>query len=183
MKNLIIRKAKLIDIPEVVDIQITGWQEAYKGIIDDDYLESLNLEREKRIKKLENNYSNGNFIVAELDNEIVGFCRYVNSNEFSKEVKNADCELTVLYVKPSLKNNGIGSALFKHVINEMNDLNKNLMILWCFKDNTLSIKFYEKMGGIIISEKTKVIGNEEKVEVCFSYNIKELVMNDKLKTK
>lgn len=35
MDNLIIRNVKVDDIPAVVDINITGWQAAYQGIIDD----------------------------------------------------------------------------------------------------------------------------------------------------
>ena len=35
MENVIIRNIEEKDIPSVVDIQISGWQIAYKGIIDD----------------------------------------------------------------------------------------------------------------------------------------------------
>lgn len=49
MKDIIIRNIKDEDIPSVVDIQINGWKMAYKGIIDDKYLNSMN--RDERIKK------------------------------------------------------------------------------------------------------------------------------------
>lgn len=176
MDNLIIRNVKQEDIPSVVDINITGWQTAYQGIIDNQYLDNLDSEREQRIVKMKNNYMSGGFIVAELDNQVVGFCRYVDNNNFSPTIVDADCELTVIYVKPNLKGCGIGSKLFEYVLNEFSKLNKNLMVLWCFKDNEPTIKFYEKMGGRIIGEKAKEHGGKENTEVCFAYNIKELMI-------
>lgn len=84
---------------------------------------------------MKSNYMSDGFIVAELDNEVVGFCRYVDNNNFSPTITEADCELTVIYVKPNLKGGGIGSKLFEYVLNEFFKLNKSLMVLWCFKDN------------------------------------------------
>ena len=48
------------------------------------------------------------------------------------------------------------------------------MIIWCLKENYSSRKFYEKMGGTIIGEKTINFGNKDYMEVGFLYNIKEL---------
>lgn len=49
MENIIIRNIEEKDIPSVVDIQINGWKSAYKGIIDDNVLNSMN--RDERIEK------------------------------------------------------------------------------------------------------------------------------------
>lgn len=169
MENIIIRNVKKEDIPEVVDIQITGWQTAYKGIIDDLFLNSMN--REERIKQRNEDYHKGGFIVAELDKEIIGFCRFTDSNRFSPETPEADCELSGLYVKPNLKNNGIGTKMFQYVLEEFKGQNKTKMIIWCLKDNYPSRKFYEKMGGKVIKERSITIDNKDYMEVGFEYNI------------
>lgn len=169
MENVIIRIIKKEDIPEVVDIQISGWQTAYKGIIDDSFLNSMN--REERIKQRYEDYTKGGFIVAELDKEIVGFCRFIGSNTFSPETPKVDCELLGLYVKPTLKNNGIGTKIFQYVIKEFKNQNKTKMIIWCLKDNFPSRNFYEKMGGKVIKERPITIGNKDYIEVGFEYNI------------
>ena len=172
MKNIVIRNVKKEDIPFVVDIKIKGWQNAYKGIIDDEYLNNLNNEYDSRIQKMEKSFMNNGFIIAELDNQVVGFCRYVFDNSFSSEIANADCELSALYVKPELKGNGIGTLLFEYATNEFKNQNKQSMVLWCLKDNERSKKFYTKMGGKIINEKIMTIGNKEYMEVCFVYDMK-----------
>ena len=169
MENIIIRNIEEKDIPNVVDIQVNGWKTAYKGIIDDNVLNSMN--RDERIKKRSNDYKENGFIVAEINNEIVGFCRYTYNNEFTPDMQDIDCEITALYVKPNLKYNGIGTKLFQFVINEFKSKNKTKMILWCLKDNEPSKKFYTKMGGEIIKERAIEIGKKEYLEVGFEYNI------------
>lgn len=169
MENIILRNIEKEDIPAIVDIQISGWQTAYKGIVDDLFLNAMN--REERIKQRFQDYNQGGFIVAKLNTQIVGYCRYVNSNTLSPETPEADCELSALYVKPNLKSNGIGTKMFQYVINEFKTQNKTKMIIWCLKDNYPSRNFYEKMGGKIIKERPITIGNKDYVEVGFSYNI------------
>lgn len=169
MEDITIRNIEEKDIPDVVNIQIDGWKSAYKGIIDDSVLNSMN--RNERIEKRRNDYKENGFIVAELNNKAVGFCRYTDSNIFTRDISDIDCELLALYVKPSLKYNGIGTKLFQFVINDFKSKNKTNMILWCLKDNEPSKKFYIKMGGEIIKERTIEIGGKEYLEVGFLYNI------------
>lgn len=169
MENIIIRNIEKEDIPAVVDIQIAGWQTAYKGIVDDSYLNSMN--REEKIRRRNDDYHQGGFIVAEIDKEIVGFCRYVDDNSFSPQFSEIDCELLALYVKPDLKNNGIGSKMLRYVLNEFKRQNKTKMVIWCLKDNFPSRKFYEKMGGKLLEEKTIMIGDRDYTEVGFIYEV------------
>ena len=37
MQNIVIRPIERQEIPAIVDIQINGWETAYKGIIADDF--------------------------------------------------------------------------------------------------------------------------------------------------
>lgn len=169
--DIIIRNVRKEDLPSVVDIKITGWQSAYKGIVDDTYLNNLSNERETRIAKMEKNYMTNGFIVAESNGEVVGFCRYIFDNSFSPEIENIDCELCAIYVRKDLKYSGIGTKMFNYVVNEFKKNNKTKMVLWCLKDNEPSKKFYTKMGGKIIKEKNVDIGDEQYIECCFEYDI------------
>lgn len=126
---------------------------------------------EKQIEKRKKDYKNNGFIVAEMNNEIVGFCRYVDNNERTKEIKNADCELMAIYVKSSLKQREIGKKLFNYVKNKFKNMGKTKMVLWCLKDNFPSRKFYEKMGRKLVGEKMITFGNKDYPEVAFEYNL------------
>ena len=53
-----IRKATHEDIPSIVDIKINGWKSAYKGIIDDEFLNSM--KKDTYIKRMHDNYKKTN---------------------------------------------------------------------------------------------------------------------------
>lgn len=166
--ELIIRNVKKEDLEQVAEIIVTGWKTAYKGIIDDNYLNSLTIE--KRYNKLLGNYLEDEFIVAELNGEIVGFSRYTLYNK-SNEIKNVDGEIFSIYVRPRLKRKGIGTAIFTYVMNQYKNNGNKSIILGCFKENYQSRAFYEKMGGKVIYEKQVERGEKEYPEVFYNYII------------
>lgn len=169
MDEIIIRNATRDDIGIVVDIQVSGWQTAYKGIVDDEYLNSMS--KEEKIKKREEDFDSCGFIVAEINGKVVGFCRYIDSNENNKEVEDIDCELLALYVDYRMKNKGIGRRLFTYVTDEFKRKNKKKMILWCFKDNESAKGFYVKMGGKLSNEKAIEFGGKKYLEIAFEYDL------------
>ena len=69
MQNIIIRNVKKEDLWSVSSIVVEGWKSAYRGIIDDEFLDSLKVEDNynRRLK----DYQENGFIVAEIDNEVV----------------------------------------------------------------------------------------------------------------
>lgn len=173
MNEIIIRPLSNEDVVGAANIKINGWNSAYKGIIDENHLNSLDLD--VQIKKFEKCVGDNNFIVAIKNNEVVGFCRFVFNNSLSPNIDYIDCELSAIYVHPELKGNGIGTKMFNYVLNEFDNNNKEKMILWCLQDNINSIEFYKHMGGIIKEIKSVLIGDKEYREVGIVYNIKELI--------
>lgn len=162
---MIIRKMEIEDIKQVVDINIACWKRVYKGIIDDNYLKSI--DREGRIKRNIERFNNSNYIVVEDEGEIIGFCRYGEC----RDDEEYDSEIIALYVNPNMLKQGIGKLMFEYVVNEFKSQGKKKMIIWCLKENYNSRKFYEKMGGKIVGEKLAEIGKKKYAEVGFGYDI------------
>ena len=168
--DIIIRTATIDDAEKVAKIKIEGWQTAYRGIIDDNFLDNMDINEE--IEKRKNNIENGvDVIVAELNNEIVGFCLYRNYIKDPESYPNANCELSSLYVKSSLKRKGIGTKLMQHVIHKLQNQGKTQMILGCLKANYPSRAFYEKMGGKVLKTEKIIFGNKEYEEIIYEYDI------------
>ena len=163
-----IRQAKLDDVEAISTIKVKGWQNAYKDIIDNEYLDNMNIERV--IRKNRENFSKQNFIVAEMNQIVVGFCGYGYNYENNTE---ADCELIGIYVKPELKRNGIGRELIKYVIDECKNAGRRKLILWCLKRNYLAREFYEAMGGIASSIRWKLIGENQYEMISYLYELKD----------
>lgn len=165
---MIIRNVTEKDLPDVVDIQIAGWRTAYRSIIDDEILDTIN--REERLARRRKDWRDTGFIVAEKDGEVVGFCRYIDNNSYSSDY-DVDCELMAIYLRPDVKRQGIGCKLFNYVADEFRRQGKKKMILWCLKDNQASRRFYEAMGGTLGGEKTFETGGKSFPEIAYLYDL------------
>lgn len=165
-----IRKAKIEDSNNIAKLIIKGWQTAYKGLINQGFLDSMKEdEMSKGWKKsiFSQNESN-NIYVYEKENKILGVIRFgkvADQNDI-----NHNAEIHVLYVEPKLKRNGIGSKLFDYAKNYFIEHNMKKLIIWCLKGNEPSIEFYKKMGGKIVSEREAKVHNIELEEVGLEYN-------------
>ena len=174
MEEIIIRKAQKEDLKYVAEVNVITWKKAYKGIIEQDFLDNISIEkRYENILKHQNDENSSKLIVAEINGEIVGFCRYMEGNDYSDEYKDIECEIKALYVNPQYKRIGIGKKLMNYVKMEFKERGLEKMILWCLKENHPSRAFYEKMGGTLCGEKTTEIGGKEYKEVGYIYNVQK----------
>jgi len=169
MSEIIIREARIEDLEVVSTIQVRSWQTAYRGVIDDKYLDNMDIK--SKIEKRKEDFNQYGFIVAELNSEVVGFCRFDYYN-IPKE-DDIDCELNALYVKPEMKRNGIGKKLMQYVINEFKSLKKRRMIVWCLKENFSGRAFYEAMGGKSSENKIMEFGGKEYEVISYLYDLQD----------
>ena len=170
MDNLVIRKMEYKDIESVANIKVSSWRLSYKGIIDDEYLDNMDIN--SYIEKRREDYNKSLYYVAELDGKVVGFSRY---DDRLRQVngKNIGGEIYALYVDPNMKRMGIGRALVNKIEEEFKEKGITSFIIWCLKDNEPSKIFYRKIGGVEFSEKEIEIGGINYMETGFLYNMEE----------
>ncbi|MBQ2872411.1 MAG: GNAT family N-acetyltransferase [Bacilli bacterium] len=146
----IIRKRKKEDCISIANIVTIAWNETYKGIVPDWFLEELKNNEDDRIKKAYDEFdmNNNNQLVLEVDNKVVGFVNYGKSedNEFN------NCgEIFALYIISKYKGNGFGRKLVSAAIKELKSLGFDKMIIACLKGNP-SNEFYKHIGGVYIKD-------------------------------
>ena len=165
-----IRNVEEKDLRQAAELCVKDWRYAYRGIIDDEYLDSLDVDG--KYKRMKSNYKEGHFIVA-VDNEerVLGFCRYSDENMDNPDDDEIDCELCALYVNFDDRGSGIGRALVEFVMNYFRSLGKERMISWCFKENEKARVFYEKMGGKAYGLKVVDYGGKKYEEVGYEYEL------------
>lgn len=167
-----IRKAKKEDSKEISELVIRGWQSAYKGLIDDDFLNNMSAEIGKenweRVITFQN--EDDNVFVYEEDNKVLGIIRFGTPED--KENKKYNAEIHVLYVEPNLKRQGIGSKLFNFAKETLINQGRKNLIIWCLKGNEQGFSFYQKMGGKYIADRKATINNIEVEENGLEFNIK-----------
>ena len=128
--NVIIRKASIQDVPEVCKIQVDGWRKTYKGIISDDYLDSLknNIKNkiQETIKWFNEDKISKRFVVA-LEDEIKACFSLIFPSKTPNNIE-AEVQLSDMYVKNEYTGLGIGTKIFEFI-------KDFLLSEWCFKDN------------------------------------------------
>jgi GNAT superfamily N-acetyltransferase len=166
-----VRYSRFEDMKEIAKIKVDGWKTTYKGIIADEYLDSLDYSLNQ--KELESSFDEGFSCVYENENnQILGFCRFGERQNLELEgYIEYDSELGAIYVEPSYIGQGIGKELFKFVTSELKKVGKSKMILWVLEDNKYSIEFYIKMGGKLVSRKEIKLETKTYYEISFGYDL------------
>lgn len=142
---IIIRKAKISDfqgihnlIMQVHKLHVNEKNDIYKDV------DPMNFEE----FRTELSNSNNIYLIAELENEIVGICfsqiREISNNKIMKNRKILHIEN--ICVDENHQKKGIGKKLYKQIVQlakEKNIDNIELMV-WGFNEN--AIKFYKNLG-------------------------------------
>ena len=162
---MVIRQATGDDARQIAEILVEDWKTAYRGIIDSDYLDSMNVE--ERYQRELQRYRI--YTVAAAGKEILGFAW----NEMG-DGEAEDCEIIALYVRYAMRKNGIGKALFQHSVDTFRAAGRKKMIVWCLRENNEARKFYEKMGGKQGRDGTHPWGNRDYDMVSYLYPLDEL---------
>ncbi len=105
-----IRKCELSDCKDIARIVTISWNETYKGIVPDWFLEELKSNEDERtknsIEKFDKN--NNNQLVLEVDDKVVGFANFGKSDD--EEYENCG-EIFALYIIGEYKGKGYGRKL------------------------------------------------------------------------
>ena len=148
--NYMIRKRRKDDCQAIAHVVTVAWNETYKGIVPDWDLENLKKNEDERTSKLLNSFdeNNNNFLVLEVDNEVVGFTYYGESED--KELVNCG-EIFALYIINKYHGYGYGRKLVEEAIQELKKMNFDKMIIACLKGNPTN-EFYKHIGGKYIKD-------------------------------
>ncbi len=146
---------------EISKIYESSWKYAYKGMIPQDYLDSIPAGQwADNINKVGLN----SLVLIECGRMIgtASFCK-------SRWEKYGDYgEVVSIYFLPDCIRKGYGRLLLHKCIEELKKCGFNKVLLWVLEDNHRARKFYEK-NGFIHSEEFIVdnIGGEEIREVSY----------------
>lgn len=148
--NYIIRKRTKKDIKSIAHIVTVAWNETYKGIVPDWFLEELKKNESERAEKMYKDFdpNNNNHFVLEVNNKVVGFVNFGASNDKDYQ----DCgEIIALYIIEKYKGNGFGRKLVDSAKKELKQQGYNKMIIACLKGNP-SNEFYKHIGGVYVKD-------------------------------
>jgi L-amino acid N-acyltransferase YncA len=169
MMTAAIRKARLEDAPGIARVQIDSWRTTYRGLIADEFLQTLSYElREQRWRQPLSDPSSESFLYLAADEtgKVIGFS-YAGPERSGDPVYRG--EVYAIYLLELAQGRGNGRKLIRVVADELLGCGFPSMLLWVFKENHPSRRFYEAIGGNYLREKTIEIGNQTLIEVAYGW--------------
>ncbi|MBD66465.1 MAG: hypothetical protein CME62_14735 [Halobacteriovoraceae bacterium] len=167
-----IRPMMKTDCEAVGSLHARAWLEAYRGIIHDEFLDSVSIE--KRIENWQKDfekYQHLTRLVAVLENKVVGF---VVGDKEREEIPEIESELWSLYVDPDYYRRGVGEKLYYALVEEFQKQNFKNMNVWVLPANTRAVSFYQKMGGELTSfKKTVTVGEQKLPHISYLRNLNQ----------
>ena len=143
--DYVIRKMEISDCTGVQHVVTIAWNETYKGIVPDNFLEELYHNENVRIQREVDDFDihNNHCFVLEFNHDIIGFVRFGKS--FDDKLENCG-EIYALYILKKYQGNGYGKILVNKAINELKNMGFNKMIIACLKGNPTN-EFYKHISG------------------------------------
>lgn len=164
-----IQKLNINNIPDYMRVNTQCWQETYKGIIDDEFLNKINNELEKNIERKMERFKSEEEkkdYVIYLNKKPIGMTS-VGKSRIDKYPNSG--ELCSLYILNDVKDKGIGKKIFEHDVCILKKLGYDSMVIGCLKDNISANGFYQHMGGKLSFERTINIGGKEYKENIYYF--------------
>jgi len=161
-RHIILRVPDTPDFPAMAGILYQCWNEAYRGIVNDTYLDGLSMDG--LLERLLQNRVSCRFLAAEIDGDIAGFCRY------SLPQEGKEGAVSELYVSTKFRRRGVGRALLNAAAEDFRQLGLQSMILGCFEDNHSARTFYEKAGGDAVYVQNILIGGQPYSAVFYRFS-------------
>lgn len=148
--DVIYSMGSISDLDEIIDLHTRSWQEHYRGILSDEYLDETIITERRDVWESRFEILNPNQIIitAKVENSMCGFaCHFLHYHEeYGHYLDN-------LHVNSSYQGLGIGRKLIQLSKRHCQQFDDKPYYLWVFSKNEKAIQFYDRMGGIAITEE------------------------------
>ena len=143
-----VRLAELKDLSRVAEINVYGWRNTYRGIIDDNFL-FCELSVEKSIERLKEkiNTQNSTSKLYVYEDDKDGIIKGMMRTGMCRDSDKPDSfELMAIYVEKAFERSGVGSKLITHFQKEAKKAGIHELCIWVFQENRIARSFYEHHG-------------------------------------
>ena len=138
MQEVVLRTVALLDAERVAAFQIACWQEAYRGLVPEAFLNAMDLQIRTEAWRRRIELREREVVLAVTGIELVGVARWTPA---------ALTELNTLYVSERARGTGLAARLLEAAIAD------GPATLWVFSGNARALRFYEKHGFDLEGER------------------------------
>ena len=126
------------EVKEKAFVHWNSWHEAYPGLVSQEYLDKLTLEK---CEKMAFSWRD-NIIIAKDNGRVIGFVGYGDRGSESPD----NGEIFAMYVLSEYYGTGVGQKLMEAGLEQLKNYPR--ICLWVLKENKRAIRFYQKCGFV-----------------------------------
>lgn len=138
------RDANSSDLQALARVHVAAWRAAYSGLMDPRFLESLAPEHALRRLRPALVPQPPLVVVAEYDQNIVGFCRFGLSRD--ADTSSETGEVFACNVDPDHWRRGFGAEVMAAALSRLVELGCSTCTLWVLEQNDRARRFYSALG-------------------------------------
>jgi len=150
------------DARAIAEVHVRSWQAAYRGVVADEFLDSLDVDR--RVEMIEGvirDESKG-LLVAEQDGHVAGFSMLAASYDEGWG------EVLAIYASPDHWGVGVGYELMAASVEWLHEQGYQRAMLMVLEDNPRARTFYERQGWSLGKRiRIENIGSRDLTEVRY----------------
>ncbi len=165
--DVTIRPATTDDAGRIAAVHVRSWQEAYAGIVPDEYLRSL--DPVARTQRWSSALAAGpadhvRTFVAYSGDQLLGFATYGPGRD--EDSRRGEREIYSIYLEPGAWGHGVARDLMRTVLSDAGE--QTPMSLWVLADNARARHFYRRHGFVADGiERLETIGGAALLEVRY----------------
>ena len=160
-----IRQATSGDAPAIARVQVLTWQQTYRGILPDAFLDALDVERSAESWRAV--ISDRRRVTHVVDGPaILGFCTAGPSRGDPTGFRG---ELEAIYIHPAEQGCGHGTALVRAAMAWLAAKRLMPVLVWALEANTPAHGFYQSLGARRLDTRLLRIADALYPEVGFGW--------------
>ena len=154
--GIVIRRVAPEEASEYVACHIACWRSAYRGIITDEYLDNMLLERERRTEDCRRALcapGSFEFLCAEQEEKMTG--RLIIGKSRDEDKPDAG-EIAAIYLLEEFWGKGYGRQMMEYATDRLKCGGYSEVIVWVLEENNRARRFYEKCGFVFDGTKKEI---------------------------
>jgi ribosomal protein S18 acetylase RimI-like enzyme len=172
-RSYVVRLAHVGDASAIARVHVASWRESYANILPDEILAAhsaaTRTQMWERLLSAPSSAVATRAYVAEIAHSIAGFGSCGRQRGADLVARGYDGEISAVYVLRAAQGIGVGSALMRAMAADLTERGLHGVAVWVLRENVQARRFYERLGGAVVSEKEDVREQATLVEVAYGW--------------